>query len=250
MSGYYILMPAYKASKTLQQTIEKIPKEIYSLIKEIVIVEDINNIQEQSTSDELFKKFDKCKVIFHKKNLGYGAAQKTGYKYCMEKNSDGVILLHSDGQYHPKYLNKIINFIESDKIDVVQGSRMMNKGDALRGGMPLWKYVLNKMTTFFENKIYRTNFSEFHSGYMAYSNNALRKIPFESLSNTFHFDGEMLIMTKINKLKFVSFPIDTHYGDETSSLNPISYGFQIISVVLSYIFGKYNKIKSDENRFN
>ncbi|MAV82945.1 MAG: hypothetical protein CMI90_05750 [Pelagibacteraceae bacterium] len=248
LGGFFIVMPAYKASGTIFETINKIDKEVYELIKEIVIVEDIENKEDQSASAELLNKFKKCTVIFHKKNLGYGAAQKTGYKYCMKKNCEGAILLHSDGQYHPKYLKKIIDLINISKNDVVQGSRMMNKGEALKGGMPYWKYILNKLTTFFENVIYRTSFSEFHSGYMAYSNKALKKIPFEKLSNTFHFDGEMLIMTKLKKLKFDCFPIETHYGEESSSLNPIKYGIQIILVVLRYIFNKYN-ISADENRF-
>ena len=243
-------MPAYKAKHTIQQTIEKIPYEVYNFIKEIIIVEDVNNIDEQSASQELLKNFKKCKVIFHKKNLGYGAAQKTGYKYCMKEKCDGVVLLHSDGQYNPKYLRKFLNFIEKDEVDVVQGSRMINPGEAIKGGMPLWKYALNKITTFFENLLYKTDYSEFHSGYMAYSRNALKNIPFENLSNTFHFDGEMLIMTKIKNLKFKAFPIETHYGDETSSLNPLSYAFQIIAVVLNYIKRKYHSIKVNENRFD
>ena len=119
---------------------------------------------------------------------------------------------------------------------------------ALEGGMPLYKYILNIIITFFENLIYRTNYSEFHSGYMGYSKNALKNIYFEKLSNKFHFDAEMLIMTKLKKLTFKEISIETHYGKESSSLNPFFYALQIISVVLRYIVGYYD-FEVDINRF-
>lgn len=248
-SLFYILIPAFKSAKVLPRTLERIPLEVYKRVEKIVIVEDIDNIADKSASHELLKKYSKCHVIYHEKNKGYGAAQKTGYAYCMQRKCDGVVLLHSDGQYDPIYLEKFIDEIVNKSMDVVQGSRMRISRMALKGGMPLYKYYLNIIITYVENKIFNTNYSEFHSGYMAYSKRALNRIPFEKLSNTFHFDGEMLIMTKLKKLKFKEIAITTYYGEETSSLNPLSYGFQIIRVVINYIFGRYN-INSNTNRFD
>ena len=155
-------------------------------------------------------------------------------------NCDGVVLLHSDGQYDPKYLEQFINLILIDGVDVVQGSRMQIPGLALKGGMPLYKYLLNKIITRIENMIFKTTYSEFHSGYMSYSRNALKNIAFEKLSNKFHFDGEMLIMTKLKGLVFKTISINTYYGSGTSSLNPFSYGLQIILVVMKYLLNYYN----------
>ena len=104
----FITIPVYKVGKTLSKTIKRIPEIVYNEIKEIVIVEDVNNPNEISSTPELLKEYPKCKVIYHEKNKGYGAAQKTGYKYCMQNNADVVVLLHSDGQYHPKYLEKFL----------------------------------------------------------------------------------------------------------------------------------------------
>jgi glycosyltransferase involved in cell wall biosynthesis len=246
---FYIVIPAFKSAKVLPRTLERIPLEIYESVEQIVIVEDIDNMTDKSASKELLKKYSKCHVIYHDKNKGYGAAQKTGYAYCMKKKCDGVVLLHSDGQYDPIYLERFIDEILNKEIDVVQGSRMIIPRMALQGGMPLYKYYLNIIITYVENKIFNTNYSEFHSGYMGYSKNALNSVPFEKLSNTFHFDGEMLIMTKLKKLKFKEIAITTYYGEDTSSLNSFFYGLQIIRVVINYILGRYN-LNSNKNRFD
>lgn len=244
----YIVVPAYKAANTLTKTIEKIPKDVYDLIKEIVIVEDIDSMDQRSSSDDLLDRFKKCKVIFHKKNKGYGAAQKTGYTYCMKNGCAGVILLHADGQTAPKYLETFINILVEEKADVVQGSRMLIPKQALKGGMPLWKYCLNKVVTKFENIIFNTNYSEYHSGYKGYSNKALRYIGFENLSDRYHFDGEMLIMTKIKGLNFKEFPVDSYYGEETSSLNTFNYALHISRGIIRYILNHYN-FEVDVDRF-
>ena len=246
---FFIVVPAFKSAHTLPKTIKRIPQNVYDFIKEIVIVEDINNIDQRSTSKEFLEKYKKCHVIYHDKNKGYGAAQKTGYSYCMKNNCDGVVLLHSDGQYDPIYLEQFLDLILNDGIDVVQGSRMIITGLALKGGMPLYKYWLNKIITKIENMIYKTKYSEFHSGYMSYSNKALKNIAFEKLSDKFHFDGEMLIMTKLKGLVFKEISINTYYGKETSSLNPIYYGWQIILVIIKYLFNYYN-FSVDIKRFD
>ena len=237
----FIVIPAYNARDTIEKTIQRIPDKIYNSIHQIIIVEDCNENDQKSASNKLLKSKKKCKPLFHKLQSGYGAAQKTGYKYCLENNCFGVILLHADGQYDPEYLSSFIDLLEKG-YDVIQGSRMVEPRKALLGGMPHWKYFLNKLVTSIENLIFNTNFSEFHSGYVAYSSKALKKISFEKLSDTFHFDGEMLIMTKIKNLKFIHFSISSYYGKETSSLNPFKYGLQVLSVILKYLRGYYHKI--------
>ena len=237
----FIVIPAYKARYTIEKTIARIPLKIYKYIHEIIIVEDCNPNDQKSASQKLLNSKKKCKPLYHKSQSGYGSAQKTGYRYCLKNDCDGVILLHADGQYDPKYLSFFIELLEKG-YDVIQGSRMVEPGKALKGGMPLWKYFLNKFVTFIENLIFNTKFSEFHSGYVAYSSKTLKKISFEKLSDTFHFDGEMLIMSKLKKLKFTDFSISSYYSEETSSLNPFKYGLQVLNVILKYLKGYYHKL--------
>ena len=129
--------------------------------------------------------------------------------------------------------------ILENKADIVLGSRMKNYRSALRGGMPFYKFIANISLTKLENLVYRLNLSEYHSGYMLYSGRALKEIPFCKLSDTFHFDGEMLLVGGKRGLRIADMPIPTHYGDEESHLKPIQYGFEVLGVILKYMIGHY-----------
>ena len=149
------------------------------------------------------------------------------------------VLLHSDGQYAPEVLLQLLKPIREGQVDMVMGSRMLGKGDALEGGMPYYKYIANKILTSIENFVYGLNFSEYHSGYMLYNRNLLEQVPYLSLSNKFHFDGEMLLVSVKKGFRIKEIPIPTHYGDEEKTLNPIKYGFEVLGVILKYILGKH-----------
>src|SRR5262249_49701874 len=150
-------------------------------------------------------------VLFNPINQGYGGNQKIGYYYALRKGFDFVVLLHGDGQYAPEYLPGLIRPLKDGAADACFGSRMMIRGGALKGGMPLYKFFGNKILTWFENRMLRTSLTEFHSGYRAYGVAALKQIPFELNTNDFHFDTEIIVQFVIAGLRIVEVPIPTYY---------------------------------------
>ena len=161
-------------------------------------------------------------------NLGYGGVQKIAYRYAIKNDFDFVIMLHGDGQYSPEKLPDVIENLISSGADGVFGSRLIKQKDALKGGMPFYKFVGNRVLTFIQNLILGTNFSEFHSGYRSYKVNALRKINFERNTNDFHFDTEILIQLFLINSKIKEISIPTFYGDEICHVNGMKYAFNII----------------------
>ena len=242
MKKIVVVIPAYQAAETLPCVLSRIPKTTYDTLERILIVEDGGADVACSTSSELLKCYPKIDVLFHEHNKGYGAAQKTGYKRALEIGADVVALLHADGQYAPEILQDLYEPLVKDEADMVLGSRMKNYRSALKGGMPLYKFVANICLTTLENLVYGMHLSEYHSGYMLYNRKALETIPFEKLSDRFHFDGEMLMVGGLKKLRIKDLPIPTHYGDEKSHLKPIQYGFEVLGIILKYIMGKYKHI--------
>ncbi len=235
-----VVIPAYKADATLPGVLERITPEAMEEISHIIIVEDGGTNHPDSVSNQLKKKYDKIEIIWHPQNRGYGAAQKTGFRRALELGADVGVLLHADGQYAPEEMQRLYQPLVTDEADVVLGSRMQDWRSALRGGMPKYKLVANMMLTWLENLCYGMKLSEYHSGYMLYSRKALEAIPFEKLSDTFHFDGEMLLMSGKKKLRVADLPIPTHYGDEESHLQPIKYGFEVLGVIVNNFRGKYD----------
>lgn len=234
-----IVMPAYNAAKTIESVFERIPKDFYKRVHAIVVVNDgsIDNTPEVLTN--LLKEYDKVIVLTHDRNKGYGAAQKTGFNKAVEFSADVAVLLHSDGQYAPELLADMIKPIENGKADVVMGSRFLG-GGALKGGMPLYKYLGNRVLTFIENMAYGMRISEFHTGYMVYSRKALHDINFNRLSDTFHFDGEMVMMSGKKSLRITEIGIPTRYAEEKSHLKPVKYGVDVLKIILKEKTGKYD----------
>jgi glycosyltransferase involved in cell wall biosynthesis len=181
-------------------------------------------------------------VLDHKVNRGYGVAEKTLLRYAANTEAEIIVLLHADGQYAPEEIPRLVEPFDKEQADIVQGSRMMNGRAALRGGMPLYKYVANRFLTAIENLAFGLHMAEYHSGYMLYSQRALHAIPFEKLSDNFCFDQEMLVMAQVKRLKIVQRPIPTHYGDEISHLKPVRYGLNVLSLVWSYKRGYYHAL--------
>jgi glycosyltransferase involved in cell wall biosynthesis len=243
-----VVIPAYKAKDTLPLVIQRIPAEVYANLHRILVIEDAGPDIPRSTTPELLEKFPKIEVLLHEQNKGYGAAQKTGYRRALELGADVTVLLHADGQYAPEMMANLYAPLVRGDADIVLGSRMKHWGAALRGGMPLYKWVANIGLTWLENIAYGMRLSEYHSGYMLYARKALETIPFEKLSNTFHFDGEMLLMAGKCKLQIADLPIPTYYGDEESHLNPIRYGFEVLGVILKNFRGEYDRLLAPEGQ--
>ncbi|MBU0459615.1 MAG: glycosyltransferase family 2 protein [Nanoarchaeota archaeon] len=235
-----VVMPAYNAEKTLKDTISRIPKKMIPSLHKIIIVNDGSIDRTEDEIKRLMKEYNHIELVNHEMNRGYGAAQKTGFNIALDKNGEVFVLLHSDGQYAPELLPKMIwPFFNNSNSDVVLGSRILGRG-ALKGGMPLYKYLGNRFLTLLENIFYNMNISEFHTGYMLYSKKALLKIPFNKLSNTFHFDGEMVMMSGKKRLRITEVPIPTRYAKEKSHLKPIKYGLDVLKIMIKEKMGKYD----------
>ena len=231
-----IYIVTFNHEKFILDVINRIPKNLVDKYDVEILIND------DSSSDSTFKltyqfidnlkSNFKFKIFSNPKNQGYGGNQKIGYHYAIKNNFDYVALLHGDGQYAPEYLPKLVEPLDNDNADAVFGSRMLTKGAALKGGMPLYKFIGNKILTFFQNLLLASKLSEFHSGYRVYSVNALSKIPFELNANDYSFDTEIIIQLLISNLKIKEVPIPTYYGEEISYVNGIKYAYQICVATL------------------
>ena len=237
-----IVMPAYNAAKTIERVFERIPSEVHPDVLHYIVVNDGSTDDTSQALARLQKHFPNLVILDHHVNRGYGATEKTLLRYVVRTDAEIVILLHSDGQYAPEEIPRLVVPFEAEKTDIVQGSRMMSGHSALRGGMPLYKYVANRILTGIENIAFGMKMAEYHSGYILYSKRALQEIPFEKLSDNFCFDQEMLIMARIKGLKIVQLPIPTHYGEEVSHLKPIAYGLNVLSLVWAYKRAHYHTL--------
>ena len=236
-----IYVVCYNHEKFILKTLERIPQilsEYYDI--EILVANDKSKDKTLEETKKFVTKHFKYNVISLYKNLGYGGNQKIGYYYSILNNFDYVVLLHGDGQYAPEYLPDILNkFEEKEKISAVFGSRMLKKGSALKGGMPLYKFVGNKILTFAQNLLLDVKLSEFHSGYRAYRVESLKKIFFQKNSDGYSFDTEIIIQLILNKLKIKEISIPTFYGDEISYVNGFKYAVQImIETLKAYLSRK------------
>lgn len=224
-----VVLPAYNAEKTLKKTVDDIPKDVAN---KIILVDDNSTDRTVDIAQELG-----LEVVRHKKNMGYGANQKTCYKKALEEGADIVIMVHPDYQYDPVIIPKLIEPIQKGEADAVFGSRML-KGGALLGGMPLWKHNVNILLTAFENVAMGTYLTECHSGFRAYSADLLRTVNFDANSNNFVFDTEMIAQALMHHFKIEEVPVQTRYFDEASSIKLIPgilYGLGIIWTMIKYI---------------
>ena len=183
VENVFVLMPAYNAGATVEKVFARIPPEAKRRIRRYVAVNDGSTDDTAAALDRLRSEFPNLVVLTHEANRGYGAAEKTLLRYALREGAEVGILLHSDGQYSPEKIPELLEPFDGDAADLVQGSRMLG-GGALRGGMPLYKFVANKALTALENWAFGMHLAEYHSGYMLYSREALETIPFEKLSGS------------------------------------------------------------------
>jgi glycosyltransferase involved in cell wall biosynthesis len=233
-----ILIVAYNAVTTLVKVLDRIPSEVWDNVAEVVVFDDAS--QDSTYESALEYKAEagqsKLRVIKHAKNLGYGGNQKAGYQYFMQRGFDVVVLLHGDGQYAPEVLSHLYQPLVSGETDAVFGSRMLNAyGGPLKGGMPFYKYIGNRILTIFENFSLGMNLTEFHSGYRAYSLHALRQIDFSRMTDDFHFDTEIIIKLNHQGFRIHEVPIPTYYGDEICYVNGLKYAKDVAKAVYRYL---------------
>jgi len=233
-----VFIVAYQAEKKIEQVLTRIPAALAADYEvEILIIDD-------SSKDDTFDASRRVarggtipypvRILYNPINQGYGGNQKLGYHYAIEKGFDFVALLHGDGQYAPECLPSLVRPLKEDAADAVFGSRMLVAGAAVKGGMPLYKFVGNKILTWLENRLLRTSLSEFHSGYRVYRVSALKAIPFHLNTPDFHFDTEIIIQLAAARMRIVELPIPTYYGDEICYVNGMKYAGQVVMAALTY----------------
>jgi len=233
-----ICMPAYNAAKTLEQVVKRIPIEIWAVLDRLIIVNDGSRDETETVIVGLSKKYPAIQWIQFERNQGYGHAVREGLKAAMQQESEYVVCLHSDGQYAPEKLPDMLQAMEQNKFDLLQGSRHLS-GQAHLGGMPFYKILAGKFLTVLENICFGMNLTDYHSGYLIYRRLALMQIPLETLSAYFEFDLELIASARSRKMKIGEIAIPTRYADEKSYLNPIRYGFRVLKVMWNYRRGLY-----------
>lgn len=235
-----VVMPAYNAEKTLEQTYREIPFEI---VDEVILTDDFSKDNTVQKARELGINH----VIRHEKNKGYGGNQKTCYNKALELGADIVIMVHPDYQYTPKLIQSMAYMIANDVYPVALASRILGNG-AIRGGMPIVKYVANRFLTFFQNVLLNEKLSEYHTGYRAFSAEVLSSIKFNQNSDDFIFDNEMLAQIFYAGFEIGEMTCPTKYFEEASSINlkrSTIYGLGVLGVSIKYRLCQWGLMKSD-----
>jgi glycosyltransferase involved in cell wall biosynthesis len=225
-----VVMPAFNAAKTLESTYASIPP---GSADEVILVDDASGDATVEVAAQL-----PIHTIVHPHNVGYGGNQKTCYMEALRRGAAVVVMVHPDGQYDPQFLPEIVKPILEGRADVVMGSRMMDRGAALRGGMPRWKFVSNIFLTKVENLAFGLELSEYHTGYRAFSRKFLEHVPFLRNSNDFVFDTEILAQAVAFGFSIAEIPVTTKYMPEASSVNfrvSVVYGTKTLMTVLKYL---------------
>jgi glycosyltransferase involved in cell wall biosynthesis len=224
-----VVMPAYKAERTLERTYEAIPRDI---VDDVILTDDASGDETAALARALG-----IHTVVHEKNRGYGGNQKTCYAEALRRGADVVVMLHPDYQYEPRLVTPMATMITSDVYDVVLGSRILG-GRAMAGGMPAWKYAANRALTLAQNLALGSKLSEFHTGFRAYSRAALLRIPLLANSEDFVFDNQLLAQAVAFKLRIGEISCPTSYHDDASSINfarSVKYGLGVVATTFTFM---------------
>jgi glycosyltransferase involved in cell wall biosynthesis len=225
-----VVMPAYNAEKTLEKTLKDIPA---GSADSVILVDDASKDGTAALAAKLG-----IKVIVHKKNLGYGGNQKSCYRAALDEGADIVVMVHPDYQYDPRLVPFFSGLIREGICDVVFGNRIRTRKEALVGGMPLYKYIFNRLLTIVENLFLGLNLGEYHTGYRAFSRKVLESIPWEKNSNDFVFDQEMIYQIAYFGFSIGDIPVPAKYFEEASSINFIrsmKYGLETLLTLVKFV---------------
>ncbi|HKL08804.1 MAG TPA: glycosyltransferase family 2 protein [Bacteroidales bacterium] len=228
-----IVLPAYNAGKTLKLTYNEIP---FDIVDEVILVDDLSRDNTVTEAEKLGIRH----IVKHQKNLGYGGNQKSCYNKALELGADIIVMLHPDYQYTPKLLRSMCYLLADGAYEVVIGSRILGKG-AIKGGMPKYKYIANRILTFSQNILMNQKLSEYHTGYRAFTANVLRSINYNANSDDFVFDNQMIAQIFYAGFEIAEITCPTRYFDDASSINfkrSLNYGFGVLKVALSYLLQK------------
>jgi len=227
-----VFIVAYEAEASLKEVLDRIPQTVLETLDvEILVVDDASDDRTFEIGREYVNAHPELPLVVlrNEYNQGYGGNQKIGYAYASSHGFDIVALLHGDGQYAPEELGNLIQPVLDDDADAVFGSRMMNPGGALSGGMPRYKYVGNRILTTLQNWLLRRDLSEYHSGYRVYRVSTLDEIHYQLNTNDFHFDTQIILQLMNNDARITEVPIPTYYGDEISRVNGMQYAWNVMT---------------------
>jgi len=233
-----VVLPAFNAEKTLEDTYKEIP---FDVVDDVILVDD----KSQDKTVQKAKYLGIKNVFLHDENRGYGANQKTCYDEALKLGADIVVMLHPDYQYTPSLIPSMVELIANDIYPVVLGSRILGNG-ALKGGMPIYKYIFNRILTCIQNVLIGAKLSEYHTGFRAYSKEVLESINYSNNSNNFVFDNQVLAQIHYKKFKIAEITCPTKYDDQSSSINlfrSIKYGLGVLKTSFQYFFHKTGIIK-------
>ena len=228
-----VIMPAYNAERTLEKTYYDIPKGI---VDEVILCDDYSHDQTVQVAEKLG-----LTIIRHEQNKGYGANQKACYDAALKNGADFIVMVHPDYQYDPRVIPFALGFLATDICDVIIGSRIRSREEVLKGGMPVYKYIFNRILTAVENTVFGQNLGDFHSGFRVYRREVLEKINYRENSDDFIFDIEFLAQAVFSKFRTGDIPIPTRYFPEASSISfkrSLTYGIQNLLVMAKYILEK------------
>jgi glycosyltransferase involved in cell wall biosynthesis len=234
----FVVIPAFNAARHLAGVVERVVKAAPEGLAHILVVNDGSADETAAVAGALTRTMPALRVLAHAVNGGYGAAMKTGLAAAIEAGASHVAAVHADGQYSPEALRGLLERMRTLDCDVIQGSRIAG-GGALAGGMPLYKFVGNWAFNQFERRIFALPLTDFHSGYLVHGPRALARIPFARLSDSFDFDMEVIAAARARGLSVAESPIATHYGDEISYLNPMTYAARVLRVMWRFKRGDY-----------
>jgi glycosyltransferase involved in cell wall biosynthesis len=233
-----VVIPAFNAGRHLRGVVNRIEAVGGLDLERIIVVNDGSIDDTSAEALALRGANDRVEVVDRAENGGYGAAMKDGLDRARSSNPDVVACVHADGQYSPEALPSLLEAMKARRLDLLQGSRIAS-GTALSGGMPVYKYVANSILNFIENRTLQLAMTDYHSGYLVYSRRVLEAVPYRALSDSFDFDLEVIASARACDLAVGEAPVPTHYGDETSHLNPITYGLRVLRVMWNYRRGRY-----------
>ena len=234
-----VVMPAYNAATTLEKTYREIPHDI---VDDIIVVDD----KSYDNTSEVARELGIAHVITHEENKGYGGNQKSCYRAALDLDADVVIMLHPDDQYTPKLCTSMASLLSQGMFDCALGSRILGTG-ALKGGMPLYKYISNRLLTAFQNFFLNYKLSEYHTGYRAFTREVLEKLPLEDNSDNFLFDNQMLAQIIYAGFDIGEISCPTRYADDSSSINlsdSAQYGLGVLATSVSFRLHRWGLYKS------
>lgn len=239
-----IFVISYNAEHFITHTLDRIPDDVWDQVEVVYVIDDCST-DDTTRRVVSYRKHHKKIVVFRNRtNRRYGGNQKFGCQYAIDRKLDAVAMLHGDGQYTPEMLPQMFQPIVDGNADIVIGSRMLNRKDALKGGMPRYKYVANIFLTWYENLLSGLHLSEFHSGYRVYSTSFLKNVPFWENSDEWHFDSHILFQAKVANARIVEIPIPTRYGEEVCHVNGIVYGLNCLCCAITYRLHRMGVIHS------